>query len=278
MKTKTIFVLICLLVVPGFIALSQDNEILKSKKGIPILPQAGDWAIGIDARPFTQLFNYDSDMNFDFPTGYTLIGKKFITDKMAHRFKARLSFYSQTNDEFVIEDEQLVPDPLITVTDTRVINSNVIDLGYGIEKRTGYGRLQALYGGEVMVGYSQTSVSYSYGNSFSATNPLPTSHNFGSNIPEYGKRVVYQEPGYDLSFGLRAFIGIEYFVAPKICLGGEFGFGPEYSISHETKTKIEYYDPEKNAVKEDIEKNGGSKYFMLDNDNFNGVIYLMFHF
>ncbi len=55
-----------------------QETILTSKKGIPILPQKGDWAIGIDAQPFTEIFNSNSNMQWDFISDDTLIGKKFI--------------------------------------------------------------------------------------------------------------------------------------------------------------------------------------------------------
>jgi len=274
---KKLKIQLFLLLVPVLMLSGQDS-IMMSKKGIPILPQAGDWAIGIDARPFTQIFNSDSDIGYEFMNDNTLIGKKFITANMAHRFKLRLAFYSLSDDEYVMQDGQVVPDPLITVTDTRLNNYTYITVGYGIEKRSGYGRLQALYGGEFLVGYDQMSTSYTYGNGFSVDNPSPTTYNFGGNIYETGKRVVYNEPGYTLEFALRAFLGIEYFIAPKIAVGGEFGWGIAYDYQKEGKEKVESYDGANNVVKDEIHKTGGSKDLGFDNDNFGGLIYLIFHF
>src|SRR5690606_11663081 len=54
------------------------------------------------------------------------------------------------------------------------------------------------------------------GNAFSATNPTPTDA-FGSTSP----RITSQKYGKETAFGIGGFAGVEYFVAPKISIGGE---------------------------------------------------------
>ena len=88
-------------------------------------------------------------MQFDFISDNTLIGKKFIQNNLAHRAKFRIGFHSNEFDEFVMQDGQIIPNPTITVTDIQTVNQMIISLGYGMEKRSGYGRLQAVYGAEV---------------------------------------------------------------------------------------------------------------------------------
>ena len=268
------FIILMVLLSNGY---TQDS-VLTSKRGIPILPQAGDWAIGIDARPFTQIFNSNSDVGFEFINDHLLIGKKFIKNNLAHRGKLRIAFDSYTDDEYTIKDGQDVPDPTITVTDTRVTNLTNITLGYGNEKRTGYGRLQILYGGEVLISYDTYSQSYTYGNSFSMSNPDPTSHNFGSNLPYPGSRVSFYEQGFAITAAIRAFLGVEYFFAPKISVGGEFGWGVSYTNIGEGSENVQSWDAGTNTVKTDIYKSGGSSIIGFDNDNFGGAIYFMFHF
>jgi hypothetical protein len=271
------YILLLNLIFLMFIAFSQET-VLTSKKGIPILPQKGDWAIGIDARPFTNIFNSNSDMRFDFISDNTLIGKKFIQDNLAHRGKLRIAFHSNEFEEFVMQDGQIIPDPTITVTDKQTINDMVISLGYGMEKRSGYGRLQAVYGAEVFLNIGSYNESYDYGNSFSMTNPNPNTYDFGYNIPESGKRVIYAEDGTTLGATLRPFLGVEFFVGPKISVGGEFGYGITYSNTGEGKTKVASWDATGNNVKYDINKTGGSTGFNIDTDNFDGAIFIMFYF
>jgi hypothetical protein len=255
-----------------------QDTLLTSKRGKPILPAAGDWAIGIDATPFFQIFNSSSDVGFNFIRDNIIIGKKFIKHNLAHRAKIRLAFTSFSDDEYVIQDEQIVPDPTITVTDTKLTNFTNITVGYGLEKRTGYGRLQILYGAEILIAYESYDVSYTYGNSFSMSNPDPTSHNFGQNIPEPGKRVTFYEQGFTLTGALRAFLGVEYFFAPKISIGGEFGWGVAYTNAGDGKQKVQSWDAINNDVKYETFKTGGDSGVSFDNDNFGGAIYLMFHF
>ena len=45
------------LVALAFGSISVSSQDLTSKKGEPILPEAGDWGIGIDATPFEKLID-----------------------------------------------------------------------------------------------------------------------------------------------------------------------------------------------------------------------------
>jgi hypothetical protein len=275
MKRLLLYMVLSFILTSSVVA---QDTLLRSKRGIPILPKAGDWAIGIDARPFTELFNSNSDMGFEFIDDNTLIGKKFIRQDLAHRGKLRIQFRSETNDEYIIEDGQIIPDPTITVKDQQIINDMTITLGYGLEKRSGYGRLQAVYGGEFLFSINNYNESYEYGNKYSMTNPDPSTTQFGNNTPESGKRVTYIENGVSLGAMLRPFLGVEYFIAPKMSIGGEFGYGIRYSKSPDGKTEVESWDPANNNTKYEIYKSGGSSGFEFDNDNFGGAIFLMFYF
>jgi hypothetical protein len=44
-------------------------------------------------------------------------------------------------------------------------------------------------------------------------------------INEGDSRVLSQKDGMSVTFGVRGFVGVEYFVAPKISIGAEFGWG-----------------------------------------------------
>jgi hypothetical protein len=261
-----------------FLGANGQDTLMTSKRGIPILPNSGDWAIGIDARPFTKLFNNDSDMGYNFIHDNTLIGKKFINPNMAHRAKLRIAFNSITDDEYIIKDGQTVPDPTVTVTDTKQSNFTNITVGYGIEKRTGYGRLQVSYGAEILLSYESYNESYTYGNSFSMSNPNPSTFDFGTNILTPGRRLTFFEQGIELTTALRVFLGTEYFIAPKISVGGEFGWGVAYTNTSDGKWKFASWDAENDNVKSDMDLSGGISGFSFDNDNFGGAIFFMFHF
>lgn len=274
---KKIIIIIAFLcgIVPNVI--SQDT-VLTSKKGIPILPQKGDWAIGIDARPFANFFNSNSNVGFNFINDNTFFGKKFINNNTAYRARVRIGFNQFNNEFYSMEDGQIIPDPNVTVTDKQNINTMDITVGFGIEKRKGYGRLQGFYGAEVFVTVETQNENYTYGNDFSMTNPNPTSHNFGHNIPGAGGRYSYIEDGITFGGGIRGFLGVEYFFAPKISVGGEFGWGPGFGFTSEGKKKCKSWDIQNNSLKTETEKIAGSNGWGFDNGNLGGVVYFMFHF
>ena len=108
----------------------------------PILPEAGDWAIGVDAAPFLTYFGqFLGDGNqaphFNFMNNDNVItGKYYVTDKMAYRAMVRIGLTSSTNSD--------------TAKKTKISATN-ITIGAGIEKRKGKGRLQGFYGAEAMI-------------------------------------------------------------------------------------------------------------------------------
>jgi len=78
--------------------------------------------------------------------------------------------------------------------------------------------------------------------------------------------------------GARLFVGFEYFVLPKLSLGGEFGWGPAVGLLGKTHTTFEGWDMANDELKtEEIPLFKGNM-INLDTDNANGVIKLLFHF
>jgi len=70
---------------------------------------------------------------------------------------------------------------------------------------------------------------------------------------------VQSENSY-YGFGVEGFIGAEYFVAPKLSIGGQFTWGPLYTVYHDIVTE---------------EK---TKIFDISAKNANGALMLTFHF
>ncbi|HSH64913.1 MAG TPA: hypothetical protein VLB84_03735, partial [Bacteroidia bacterium] len=164
-------------------AFAQD---LTSKKGEPILPEAGDWAISMSADPiFTFLgnaFNGSQDHagpNTAFLGNQTIIGKKFIDEKNAYRVIVRLGFNSINDKNLVIDDAQTgstinFPDQQARVEDKRSIKNTHVALGLGKEMRRGKTRLQGFYGADALIWVSAMSKKYKYGNIMSDANVVST--------------------------------------------------------------------------------------------------------
>ena len=249
---------------------------LTSKKGEPILPEEGDWGIGVDATPFLNYAgnffgktNNNNAPTFDFLTSnQTIVGKYFKDATTAYRAAIRLGFGSNSTTALVQQDGQ--SDPNVTVEDKRTVSGNGFGLSGGIEFRKGKTRLQGYYGGELGIFFGGGKEKYTYGNAFSSTNTSPTTTNFGSNIIGPA-RVTETKFGSTFQFGLRGFIGAEYFVLPKMSIGGEFGWGLSFTSVGQGQVTTESWDFSNNSVKTTTTKTGKSSSFGLDTDNNNSV-------
>lgn len=311
-KSLTILALAC--GVSG--AIAQD---LTSKKGEQILPEAKDWAIGIDATPFLNYMgNFfgktanNSAPTFNFlNTNQTITGKYFVDAQTAYRASVRLGFGGNTQRRMVEDREYTATHPATVITYPDVYkevennwkhSATNIGLSAGIEKRKGKTRLQGFYGAEVGINFSSTRDKFNYGNKlvaatssstlqvdvdnddlFNGSNNLQTINTSGSP----SGRVTDRKNGATFSFGVRGFVGVEYFILPKISLGGEFGWGIALSTQGKTKTTLESIGTrdgvnyEVGTTKTETAKNGG---FSLDTDNRNSIfgpaasLRLNFHF
>lgn len=263
------------LLILGFVSAlqAQKEPILKSKKGHYILPQTGDWAIGISAN---SILNYAGNMfsgnnnaaNFGFfDQNNTVFGKKFISENFAYRGSLSMLYANNTNNVFV---KDLAPGAAsdATVTDKVNINNFQMILRGGVEYRRGSGRLQGVYGGYAQVGYfSGSSNSRTYGN---------TMENYRS--VALSRQTEYNE-GNGFNFGLFGFAGVEYFFAPRISIGGEFNLGMLYYMEGKTTRTEEVWNNSTSAaelIKRDVQANSSG--FNISTDNIGGILKLMFHF
>lgn len=272
---------------------------LKSKKEEVILPEAGDWAIGIDATPF---LNYAGNMfgktaanvapTWDFHNTQQIITGKYFKDaKTAYRGSVRIGMGSNTSRAMVadrsiaVSTQTVFPnaDPMKENT-WKASNTN-IGLSGGLEMRKGKTRLQGYYGGEVGISFSNSKDKFTYGNALntSTVNPVNVSgadafagaNNIDAAAPIQNivgsARVTERKNGSVLSFGVRGFIGAEFFILPKLSLGGEFGWGLGLAMAGKTTTTYESVGSNgtnNNTGTTTIEgsKQGG---FGLDTDNNN---------
>lgn len=239
-----------------------------TKSGQKILPQAGDFAIGIDA---TSLLNYvgnsfngfgtdksvknDASDIFSAPAFY---GKYFLSDNSALRVKLNIGVNGYT-------DKMQVP-IIPNNGDEKVENQtkyrqSIIGLTAGYEVRRGYGRLQGFFGPELSIGSMSGSVTYDYGNPLSSNNWR--SRPLSQNLPSL------------FTFGSGVFAGVEYFVAPKLSLGGEARLG--FLLTNESKSKLETETWTGSSVKIETEQTGGGSRFDISTA-YSGAISVMFHF
>lgn len=230
---------------------AQDN--MTSKKGTPILPESGEWSVGIGAHTVLEYFGnlMNSDQNFapdfDWPGSENVIMGKMMKDaNTAYRVGLRLGFGSdKTSDQ--------APNPG-DLKETKMSEMNINLMG-GIQKYRGKGRLRGIYGGEAGIGLGSGKTTYTYnGNAASG-------------------EVLEMKQGGTFNFGVRGFIGAEYFFAPKMSIAGEFGWGIGLSSQGEGETTIA--DGNGGSTSS---KTGKSSSFIVDTDNAGGTFMLNFYF
>ncbi len=281
------------LVCASFYGFSQD---LTSKEGAPILPQAKDWSFGIDATRFIK------NASFDFVSTAQALSLKYFKDpKTAYRIGIRVGLNSWTTKAMV--DDRVAASSTVSAYPAAVVmkenvwkkSSTAVGLTFGIEKRRGVSRLQGIYGVEGSLYISSSKDKFTYGNALNAStspqygvdtkNDAMTSPYFGNanNIDTLPKiqgvqgaaRVLERKNGVALSLGVRAFIGAEYFVLPKMSLGGEFGWGFGVSSTGRSETKLESIGQSNvsggsgASVKGTTIDGGASNHVGLDTDNSN---------
>ena len=281
MKTKFLLLLIAFAFTQMLNAKEpSDSSVLVNKSGTRILPPAGDFAVGIGANSILNfignIMNNTSDntINLNSPLGYVFYGKYFLTDHTALRAKASVSISNNKTHQFVSNDlDHNGP----ALNDSYSYSHTNISLSFGKEMRKGFRRIQGLYGIEGELGFYLTKYDYTYGNEMTSTDPNPSTSN-GYYINGLPGRPLEQSNGFDFEIGIRGFIGIEYFIAPKMSLAGEFGWEPILSISGKTKITTESWDYTNNQKKIVDNTTPSTSVFNFVNSNSSGQIVLLFHF
>jgi hypothetical protein len=253
---------------------------IESTNGWQVLPEAGDIAVGMDAIPVIDFaLNAINIMNNTgqtganpgYVTGYTqtLVGKYFVDAETAYRAKVRIGMGSTSNTTLVTDVTSTATPPAM-VEDVEKIGSSNITLMGGIEKRRGHNRLQGFYGGEAGIMLGGGKSTYEYGNGLSTTNTAHT-NTFGQ-----GAGLLEAKNGSTFGFILRGFGGVEYFFAPKISIGAEFGWGLDFSSTGDGETQVEAWNG--TGAETTTTTTAGGSNFSLDVDNASAALTINFHF
>lgn len=268
-----------------------------SKKGEPYLPEAGDWAVGIDATPFFKyLGNFFSDTENAAPdvtyenNAFAIQLKYFKTEDFAYRIGGRLNIYSQSQRAFSPEFSTEPTNTTVEDKYTRTFTNFYASLG--IEKRRGTTRVQGFYGVEGILGFGTEGHKFDYGNKITQqnTNPDRTEYMLDfqdgsedvSNITEVGGYITEYKMGTMFSIGARAFVGAEVFIFPKWSVGFELGLSAAFAYRGNTQITSEQWTIPTGGTAEQyvttVSDQGGSSAFRLDNDNSGGALFMTFYF
>ena len=279
---------VLLLVVCSFLffGANAQDEPLTGKKGQLILPETGDIGLGVNMIPFFDWFGnsfnnstnntYASSNKFFNVFGNSVImGKYMLSEKTAIR--AHFGFNLSSTAENVYVRDNASNNPVDMVLDTRKRDQGHYTLALGYEMRRGKGRIQGYYGADLIFRLQQISNIYSYGNGYSTTNIAPTSTNFGGNINGLD-RMLADGGNTTFGVGIRGFVGVEYFVAPKLSLGVEFGWGLALNSTFESTASSEYFDVVTGEAGIKNEVQGSTTVFSAGVDNMNGAVFMNFYF
>ncbi|MEO0311051.1 MAG: hypothetical protein RIQ89_708 [Bacteroidota bacterium] len=263
-------------------AMFANAQTMTSKNGTMILPEADNWWIGVDAAPalnyFGNLLNNSSSnsVGFSYQKPLTIVGGMVVDANTSYRVQVGIGFGSSTVNALIDQDGS-TSNPPAQVTDTYKDGGSNITIGGGLQKNRGKGRLRGIYGVEAGISLGSSKDTYTYGNAINSTYPNPGTTNFGGNIGGIG-RIKESKAGSTFGFGVRGFIGAEYFFAAKMSIGGEFGWGPSLSSTGEGEVTSEGWDAQANGVKTLTTKTGKSSSFGLGVDNASGQIVMRFYF
>ena len=242
------------------------------------LPSEGEWSIGFDATStlnyFGNLFNSGATApTADFVDGdyegeggneidrfdQTIYGKLMTSDTEAWRVRVGLHMYKETDNTDVPDGNS--SDASAMVTNKNTIGETDIKLWLGKEYRRGSTRLQGVYGAEVGLMMASTTEKNDYGNS-----------------AEYGGTGMIEEKrDGGFGFGLRGFLGVEYFLMPKISIGAEYGWGLAFISKSGGSTTILEWDSE-DGSQESTTDNANDSEIGFQNDNATGAFTLRMYF
>jgi hypothetical protein len=239
---------------------------LTNKKGFTILPESGDYALGFDAVPFFDfMLNVSNIMNNTGQTsqhpGYVsgfsnvIVGKYFMEDDMAIRVKVGINMGSSTSVLYFDDPADIFanptdPDSWGEISDVTKSGGSLIVLGGGVEYRRGHNRLQGFYGGEALIGVQTSKTTNEYGVEITA-DAITNGYTNGDGSP-LSPRILYSKSGADITFGLRGFVGVEYFFAPKISVGAEFGWGFGLMTDARGEVEVESWNATDNVVETEV--------------------------
>jgi hypothetical protein len=201
-----------------------EKDVLRTKKGVPILPQKGDWAIGIDATPFFRYLGniFTSNNNPYYPAfGFTaqqpgaIYGKYRVSESTAYRGSLLIGI---SND---VERSRNTTNP--DQVDRTITSAVSIGLTAGIEKnRQVFGRLAGIYG--VQAGLMKEP--------YNAGAYLGKRHFKDASDSNNNYRLT---GGNTYSLLAGGFVGVEFYLAPRIALAGEFGYNVRFYMQGDRK-------------------------------------------
>ena len=254
MKKIFTIALLCISITSLFSQTDSTKFKLTSKRGFYYFPEKGDWSIGVNASPFFKYISgligdnnytyystyYDDDFTFSMPDEApsfaftaqnpgTIYLKYFNTDNSAYRFKI-LFGYSSNKDKLGNGTDE---------NDKSYLKQTALNIGLYIGQQFYMpvkSRIRGYCGYEVGVfsrpytGPSQVDANLIV----TGKVELSSDNDFLDDFTEKG--------GNTFGASGAALLGVEWFFAPKVSLGGELGLGAQFSSTSKRKYSDDFND------------------------------------
>jgi hypothetical protein len=284
------YFILFILMIGSNLSFAQSNSELRTEK-LKDYNYQGEIGLSINAVPFLDwtgnLFNNSIDNSFSSYNDLYLTNNNlptislryFLDNKTSVRANFGLQNINRTSNQYVQDDASNSSSELLIDRRKTTFSANFIGLSY--EKRRGDNRVKGIYGLELF----RSSVNdiyndYTYANNFNSTNLSPTSHDWSLESPvSLDSRIIQEDFGSIVSYGLRPYIGVEYFLSPQISIGTEIGISFTMSKNDETFSVHESYDITSETIIIERKKELASgKQNTISTDNYLSKITLSFIF
>ena len=278
----------------------------KEKKDVSeYLPEAGDFAISVSANPFINfvgnIFNntvnqaigtfggdpYDVvDINQPAPA-VSIAGKYMLTDELGLQVNLGWIHDANTQNDYVPDDAELKNNPLSgkKLTDSFITRRSGGSFSAAIEYRVGKRRVQGVFSAGLMYAFSYDRTKYTYGNAITEINQNPSAafqHSEVAQVPDGFSSMRYLSKFNDSPSnyaGLILSAGIEWFVAPKVSIGGEVNISALYNWTKATYYTGEGFNTISNAVETWTELESPSSHgFSFGTGNIGSNLSVTFYF
>ena len=270
------------------------------------LPEAGDWALGIDVVPVLRYignaFNGNTNNQYIDNLGgepfvnqnkrfnsrqlmpdVSIQGKYMITDEWGVRANVGLMFRSIYDNRYATDDKAAALNPLSNdkVVDKARYRKNGMSIMAGGEYRKGTKRVQGVFGMGVLFAFQNDNTTYTYGNEMTDINQQPTTAFQTSDVYDNNNYRLTKTngEGSDFYVGITGSAGIEWFVAPKISIGGEVNISAVWNWTKATYYTAEGFNTLSGAVEEWTELEKPSSHgFSVGTGNIGSNLSVTFYF
>lgn len=298
---------IILTAVLAFLCTALSAKDGKEKKDVSeYLPEAGDFAISVSANPFINfvgnIFNntvnqaigtfggdpYDAGGINQPALAVSIAGKYMLTDELGLRVNLGWIHDANTLNRYVQDDAELENNPLSgkKLTDSYITRESGGSFSAAIEYRVGKRRVQGVFSAGLMYAFSYDRTKYTYGNAITEINQNPATAfpllSAVDPVPDGFSSMRYLSKFSDSPSnyaGLILSAGIEWFVAPKVSIGGEVNISALYNWTKATYYTGEGFNTLSNAVETWTELESPSSHgFSFGTGNIGSNLSVTFYF